>query len=45
MERLVYFANEEMMRGSLIVATEPLAAKSRCVLLSWIAAATADAGD
>jgi hypothetical protein len=31
-------------KGNLIVATEPLAAKSRCFLPSWIAAATAAAG-
>jgi hypothetical protein len=43
-ERLEYFSNEEIMRGNLIVATEPLAAKIRCVLPSWIAAATAAAG-
>src|SRR5271163_4684869 len=43
-ERLECFSNEEIMRGNLIVATEPLAAKIRCVLPSWIAAATAAAG-
>lgn len=34
------------MRGNLIVVTEPLAANIRCVLPSWIVAATAaaDAG-
>lgn len=32
------------MRGNLIVATEPLAANIRCVLPSWIVAATAGAG-
>ena len=33
-----------MMSGNFTEATEPLAAKSRCALPSWIAAATAAAG-
>ena len=43
-ERLGLFASEEIMSGSLIVATEPLAARRRCFLPSWSAAATAAAG-
>ena len=34
----------EMMSSNFTEATETLAAKSRCALLSWIAAATAAAG-
>lgn len=33
------------MRGSFIVATEPLAARRRCFFPSWSAAATAAAGE
>ena len=37
-------SNAEMISGSFTEATEPLAAKSKCTLPSWIAAATAAAG-
>src|ERR1700733_9634684 len=43
-ERLERAWKEEIIRGNLMVATEPLAAKSRCRLPSWILAATAAAG-
>lgn len=44
MERLECLCNEEITEGSLMVATEPLAASSRWDLPSSIAAATSSAG-
>ncbi len=43
MERLGWCAREDMISGSFTIATEPLAARRRCVLPSLSAAVRAGA--